>query len=71
MWSDAAQQKNRTLPSVPPKPPQTVFGAFETVPVGATQRDIFAYWKQINRSENNGPRFRYEVKELTMDGNSM
>ena len=61
MWSDIAQQRNKTLPSIPANPPTTVFGGFETVDVSPTERNVFVYWKQIHPFEKNGPDFQYSV----------
>ena len=67
MWSDVAVQRNRTLPSIPTKPPTTVFGGFEMVDVSPTERNIFVYWKQINPFEKNGPDFHYSVVSQETD----
>ena len=61
MWSDIAEQRNRTLPSTPANPPTTVFGGFEMVDVSPTERNVFVFWKQIHPFEKNGPDFRYSV----------
>ena len=71
MWSEATNQKGRTLPSIPKVPPQTAIGSFEIVDISATERNVFAYWRQINPSDRNGPGFRYNIKEVFIDGDSM
>ena len=64
MWSNWAEQRNRTLPTKPANPPTAVFGGFEIVDVSASERNILAYWKQIDPREKNGPQFQYQVVSL-------
>ena len=76
MWSEIAEQRHRTLPSVPLDSPKTTLGGFEIVDVSSTERKVLVYWKQISPSEKNGPDFRYEIASwikgsaLPMDGES-
>jgi hypothetical protein len=61
MWSEIAEQRHRTLASVPLESPKTALGGFEIVDVSPTERKVLVYWKQIRPIEKNGPDFRYEV----------
>ena len=70
MWSDAAIQKGRTSASTPKSPPMTTIGSFEIVDISATERNVVAYWKGVNRSDRNGPGFRYTIPEFYADGES-
>ena len=71
MWSDPMLHTNRTLPTIPGKPPETVRGSFEVAKISETNMNLFAYWRNIDKSSENGPGFRYKVAEMLRDGKSI
>ena len=54
----------RTLSKVPDLCPDTNLGSFEVVANGLQERTVYVYWKQIPRTAQNGPDFRYRITEV-------
>ncbi len=68
LWSDPTVVKARTLSKVPDLCPDTNLGSFEVVANGLQERTVYVYWKQIPRTSQNGPDFRYRITEVFEDG---
>ncbi len=64
LWSDKSVGEVRTLPIAPTKAPLTNVGSFEIL----EDRSVYVYWKKINKTDENGPDFRYRITEVNKDG---
>lgn len=57
MWSNYSTHVFKTESRIPDKPPQTDIGSFSFTDSG----HVFIYWKELLKSENNGPNFKYII----------
>lgn len=57
MWSNYSSHVFKTESRIPDKPPLTDIGSFSFTDSG----HVFIYWKELLKSEHNGPNFRYII----------
>lgn len=63
MWSEYIMNDFQTLPKIPDRPPESIFGAFHI----NDHKEVTLYWKELQQSESNGPHLRYEFTEIRQD----
>lgn len=57
MWSNYSTHVFKTESRIPDRPPRTDIGSFSFTDSG----HVFIYWKELKKSENNGPNFNYII----------
>lgn len=57
MWSNYSTHVFKTESRIPDRPPRTDIGSFSFTDSG----HVFIYWKELQKSENNGPNFKYVI----------
>lgn len=67
-WSDFTYLVFYTASERPPRPPDTIAGAFDQASY-ETKRVIYVYWKQLEEYEESGANFTYKVVAYQGTGN--
>lgn len=63
LWSEFNEITSRTLSKIPERPPKVTQGSFEIVG-GLQDRQIYLYWQNLQKEEENGPDFKYVVTQV-------
>lgn len=67
LWSDYSTIMLRTSSKLPDRAPQTDIGSFESITELET-RKVFICWRQIEKYEENGENFTYEIVDAKIGG---
>lgn len=68
LWSAAYTQQFQTEACLPESAPQTDVGSFY---IDATETKVRLYWHQLPYYRQNGPDFKYVIKQVERDGKIM
>lgn len=64
-WSEPYKQKFQTLACAPDTAPLTDVGSFY---VDSSETKVRLYWRQLPHYKQNGPDFKYIIKQVKRDG---
>ncbi|XP_077286127.1 cytokine receptor domeless [Arctopsyche grandis] len=67
LWSDYSSITLKTLSKLPDRAPQTDIGSFESITELET-RKVFICWQQIEKYEENGENFTYQIVNAKVGG---
>ncbi|XP_067639190.1 cytokine receptor-like isoform X2 [Eurosta solidaginis] len=67
LWNEPRYIHFATKPRIPDRAPKTVVGGFY-IHYNSANKEITLYWEELRKYEENGPKFRYYIEELDMNG---